>query len=311
VLALVLVLTVLSLMAGRVANLLARPLEQLAHASDRFGGGDLTFRADLGRKQRWVAAEVRDVAVRFNRMADRVEAMVRGQRELLGAISHELRSPLGRARVALEIARDRLPPAGQEARGPATALDDIERQLLAVDAILGDLLDVTRAGLADLRKETRPFLLWLSDRIGEQPSPPPVTLRAAPDVQAVALPFDAKLLGRVVHNLLVNARAHGHPEAVPLDVSVVRAGAILRVVVRDRGAGFPAGFVERAFEPFIRGDASRARPTAGAGYGLGLTIVRRIVEAHGGAAFARNAAGGGAEVGFDLPLTVGPEGPLR
>ena len=172
-LALGLVLTVLSVMAGRVANLLARPLEQLAHASDRFGGGDLTFRADLGRRQRWVAVEVRDVAVRFNRMADRVEAMVRGQRELLGAISHELRSPLGRARVALEIARDRLASGAQEPRGPAGALDDIERQLLAVDSILGDLLDVTRAGLADLRKETRPFLLWIAQRVAEHPAPRP------------------------------------------------------------------------------------------------------------------------------------------
>ena len=92
---------------------------------------------------------------------------------------------------------------------------------------------------------------------------------------------------------------------------VVRAGNIVRVVVRDHGAGFPAGFVERAFEPFIRGDASRARPTAGAGYGLGLTIVRRIVEAHGGVAFARNAPDGGAEVGFDLPIGTGAQGPLR
>src|SRR5208337_4870188 len=145
VLALVLVLTVLSLMAGRVANLLARPLEQLAHASDRFGGGDLTFRADIGRGHRWVALEVREVAVRFNRMADRVEAMVRGQRELLGAISHELRSPLGRARVALEIARDRLAGGAPAERSPAAALDDIDAQLGAIDAILGDLLDITRA----------------------------------------------------------------------------------------------------------------------------------------------------------------------
>ncbi len=90
-LGLVLVGAALSVMAGRIANLLARPLEQLANAADRFGSGDLGFRADAGRARRWVALEVHDVAVAFNRMADRVEAMVRGQRELLGAISHELR----------------------------------------------------------------------------------------------------------------------------------------------------------------------------------------------------------------------------
>ncbi len=154
-LGLVLVGAALSVMAGRIANLLARPLEQLANAADRFGSGDLGFRADAGRARRWVALEVHEVAVAFNRMADRVEAMVRGQRELLGAISHELRSPLGRARVALEIARDRLPEDAGE-RSPRGPLDDVEKQLGAVDGILGELLDVTRAGLADLRKERRP-----------------------------------------------------------------------------------------------------------------------------------------------------------
>jgi len=303
VLALVLVFTVLSLMAGRVANLIARPLEQLAHAADRFGGGDLAFRADVGRARRWVALEVREVAVSFNRMAERVEAMVRGQRELLGAISHELRSPLGRARVALEIARDRLPPTQVE-RSPASALDDVEKQLLAVDGILGDLLDVTRTGLADVRKETRPFVEWLRARTVEEAGPPAVLLDAAADVRDLAIPFDGKLLGRAVHNLLINARAHGHPDERPLEVTVARDKAVLRVVVRDRGPGFPAGFAERAFEPFVRGDVARARPTVGAGYGLGLAIVRRIVEAHGGRAFARNVepGGGGAEVGFELPI---------
>jgi len=78
---------------------------------------------------------------------------------------------------------------------------------------------------------------------------------------------------------------------------------MLRMVVRDEGPGFAPGFAERAFEPFVRGDAARSRPTAGAGYGLGLAIVRRIVEAHAGRAFAHNAAeGAGAEVGFDLPV---------
>jgi signal transduction histidine kinase len=92
-------------------------------------------------------------------------------------------------------------------------------------------------------------------------------------------------------------------------VTVTRDRAMLRVGVRDRGPGFPPGFAERAFEPFVRGDAARARPTVGAGYGLGLAIVKRIVEAHGGKAFARNVdpGGGGAEVGFELPIAPAPD----
>jgi signal transduction histidine kinase len=328
-LALALTSVVLSLMAGGAANHLARPLEQLAFAADRFGAGDLKFRATPpGRHGRWAVVEVRDVAFSFNRMADRVEAMVRGQRELLGAISHELRSPLGRARVALEIARERLPSEGgptlqtdgprpedgeAPASGAAKALDDIDAQLTSVDAILADLLDVTRAGLADLRRTTQPFVAWIRARVAEEPTPPVVELDVAPECDGLELSFDAPLLGRAVHNLLVNARAHGHPEGAPVSVRLERRPQELRLVVRDRGPGFPEGLVRgpadagggsgaRAFEPFVRGDAARSRPATGPGYGLGLAIVRRIVEAHGGRAFARNADGGGAEVGFDLPL---------
>jgi two-component system, OmpR family, sensor kinase len=301
-LALFAVMAVLSVMASRVANLLARPLEQLARAADRFGGGDLAFRADLARVSGRVALEVHEVAISFNRMADRVEAMVRGQRELLGAISHELRSPLGRARVALEIARDRLPAGVVGDRAPASALDDVDVQLGAIDAILGDLLDVTRAGLADLRKEAHDFADWLRTRVAAEPQPPTLSIEVSTQAEHVAVSFDAALLARAVHNLLLNARAHGHPVDRAVEVRVTREGDTMRVLVRDHGPGFADGFASRAFEPFVRGDAARSRPSVGAGYGLGLTIVRRVVDAHGGRAFARNAQGGGAEVGFDLPV---------
>jgi signal transduction histidine kinase len=318
--ALLAVLAVLSAMAGGVANQLARPLERLARAADRFGAGDLAFRTDVvtarhgarrAARPPWVAREVRDVAVSFNRMADRVEAMVRGQRELLGAISHELRSPLGRARVALEIARERLArninvgaSQGPDASA-AVALDDIDAQLVLIDGILGDLLDLTRASLADVRKQPLDLVPWLRERAAEEPPPPSVAFEHSASTQVVS--FDPALLRRALHNLLVNARGHGHPADRPIELhlsTTVRAGsAWARVGVRDRGAGFAPGFVERAFEPFVRGDAARARPQAGGGYGLGLAIVKRVVEAHGGRVFAgNNPTGGGAEVGFELPL---------
>jgi len=241
-------------------------------------------------------------------MAERVEVMVRGQRELLGAISHELRSPLGRARVALEIARDRLPSSEDSGveRPVSTALDDVEKQLGAVDGILGDLLDVTRAGLADLRKEKRAFIPWLRTLLAEEPASPGVTLQVDSSLEDLALPFDPPLLARAVHNLVRNARAYGHPGDQPINVRVTREVDAVRILVRDRGPGFAPGLAERAFEPFVRGDAARTR-SAGTGSGLGLTIVRSVVEAHGGQAFARNAAdASGAEVGFDLPHEVPP-----
>ena len=302
VLALLLVLAVLSAMAGAIAEQLARPLERLADAADRFGAGDLKARTQPGgTARRWVAREVLDVALSFNRMADRVEAMVRSQRELLGAISHELRSPLGRARVALEITRDRL--GGDEGARPAAAsLDEIESQLGQVDAILGDLLDVARSGLTDLRKEKLDLDDWLRTLLAKEPCPPAIDVSVEPSAVGLALSFDPSLLARAIHNLLENARAHGHPSDRPIEVHMMRVGATARIVVRDRGPGLPPGFAERAFEPFVRAEASRVRPAAGAGYGLGLAIVRRVVEAHAGRVFAGKAEGGGAEFGIDLPL---------
>jgi two-component system OmpR family sensor kinase len=289
-LALAAALAVLFLAASYVSNRLARPLESLANTAQRFGEGDLRARAESSANQpkRWMPDEVRNVAVSFDKMAERVEATVRGQRELLAAISHELRSPLGRARVALEIARD---------KAPGAHMDAIERQLGEVDAILGDLLAVTRAGLADLRREKVVLAAWLRERIAAEPTPPDIELET--DLEATEVEIDAPLLGRAIHNLFANARAHGHPEDQPLRVRAMRKEARIEIVVRDDGPGFPPEFLPRAFEPFERGDSARVR-VGGGGTGLGLALVRRIAEAHGGAAIARNVPGG-AEVAIELP----------
>ena len=308
-------LVVLAFAAGRVSNELARPLEKLEQAADRFGAGDLAFRTDLAdAPKRWVAHEVHGVALAFNKMAERVEATVRGQRELLGAISHELRSPLGRARIALEIARDRVGADDDtsSSRRPALPqLDVIENQLLEVDTILGDLLAVTRAGLADIRREPIALLAWLRARLDEEVRGGPIQLEATvgDDLEIRA---DAALLARAVHNVVANARVHGHPEAEPLVVHLSADADRVRITVRDRGPGFAADFLPRAFDPFVRGDVARVRVATG-GSGLGLALVRRIAEAHGGGAFARNVvadapagtepgeAACGAEVGIELP----------
>jgi signal transduction histidine kinase len=302
VLALLLVLGVLMTMAGIIADQLARPLERLADAADRFGGGDLKARTRAaGATGRWVAREVLEVATSFNRMADRVEAMVRSQRELLGAISHELRSPLGRAHVALEIARDRL-EAEPGSRPASTSLDEVEAQLGQVNAILGDLLDVARTGLTDLRKEKLDLAAWLRAELAKEPTPPAVDLVVDPSAGGLELVFDPSLLARVIHNLLENARTHGHPPDRAIEVRIAREGPMARIVVRDRGPGLPPGFADQAFEPFVRAEPSRTRPAAGSGSGLGLAIVRRVVEAHSGRVHARNAEGGGAEIRVELPL---------
>jgi two-component system OmpR family sensor kinase len=290
---------VLAMAARGVARRLAWPLEAVADAAERFGGGDLTARTQLAGRKRWVADEVRGVAQAFDQMAERIARVVRDQRELLAAISHELRSPLGRARVALEIARER----GGD--GAAASIEDIERQLTDVDAILGDLLAAARAGLSDVKPVATPVAAWLRARLAAEACPPAIELTS--DVtDDVAVPFDAALLNRALHNILANARAHGHPPDRPIEVSLEADANRIRIVARDHGPGFPPELLPRVFEPFVKGDAAR---TPGAGYGLGLALVRRIAEAHGGRAFAANVEAKleqgdgetGAAVGFELP----------
>ena len=124
--------------------------------------------------------------------------------------------------------------------------------------------------------------------------------------------IDAALLGRALHNLFANAWNHGHPKETPLDVTASLAGERVRIAVRDHGPGFSKAVLPRAFEPFVMG-ADSARSPGAHGMGLGLSLVRRIVEAHGGAASAVNVAEGelivGAEVSIELPLATGSSSP--
>ncbi len=295
IVALIAALLALGFVARRVSMRLALPIEHVAAAAERFGAGDLTARAGVDRMpKRWVAGEVRDLGRTFDLMADKISRVVLEQRELLAAISHELRSPMGRARVALEIARDRT-----EGSGATRSLDDLERQLVDMDAILGDLLASARAGLADVRLGPVELGAWLRERTAADPDPVDVVVEA----EATAA-IDAALLGRALHNVLTNARAHGHPKAEPIVVTMsIVEPARVRVAVRDRGKGFAPDILARAFEPFVTGaDASRSF-TSGSearGIGLGLSLVRRIVEAHGGTVTAANVAPG-AVVAFELP----------
>lgn len=304
--ALAVALLVLGVAARRVARHLSRPLEHLARTATRFGDGDLAARAGIERlPRRWVVEEVREVGRSFDGMAERIGRVVRDQRELLAAISHELRSPLARARVALELARER---AGEGATRP---IDDVERQLVQVDAILGDLLASARAGLADLRRERTSLGPWVREWAANANASANLAVAVTPAAEAVTCELDRALFGRALHNLVTNALAHGHPEDRPLLLLVDRDGDRARLVVRDEGPGFPEDLLPRVFEPFVAGKDGARTPGEG-GLGLGLSLVRRIVEAHGGTVRAENRRatdGGprgerrdeGAELRIDLP----------
>jgi len=292
-------LIVFAIAARSVSGLVVRPLERVAEAAHKLGDGDLAARAG---EVPGASGEVRDVARAFDTMAVRVERMVRDQRELLAAVSHELRSPLGRARVALELARD------QGATAPALAR--VESSMAELDGILGDLLSITRAGLSDVHREPTRLVDFLRKRLRDVEGSHVVV---AGDESVVAS-IDPALFGRAITNVVENARYHAGPGEV--EVTVEPRGERAVVSVRDHGPGLPPDLIDKAFDPFVRGDVARSRgtgaqaPGQGTGHqstGLGLAIVRRIVEAHGGSASIRNVEESGkvagAEVSIEVPAT--------
>jgi signal transduction histidine kinase len=277
-------LIVLAIAARSVSLVVVRPLERVAAAAHRFGEGELSTRA--GEDPR-ASPEVREVAKAFDTMATRVERMVRDQRDLLAAVSHELRSPLGRARVALELARD------QGADQPA--IERVDKSLVELDSILGDLLSITRAGLSDLHKQPTPLVDFLRQRFTD------TEVVVSGDEKVVAQ-VDPALFGRAVANVIENARHHAGPGEIR--VTVEPRGDRALVSVRDQGTGLSTEMLAKAFEPFVRGDAARSPKNGHQSTGLGLAIVRRVVEAHGGSASIRNVETAGKIVGAEVSIEV-------
>lgn len=271
--------------SGAIARRLSRPLGDLARVAQEIGAGKFSARVRLDCERH---GEVGVVAEAMNDMAARIEKQMADQRELLAAVSHELRTPLARLRLLTEIARD----TGTTEK----TLDEIDREVMEIDALVGDLLASSRIDFAAVT--TRPLeAIEMARRALERAGQPEDKLEA-PEVSEAPAPrveADATLLGRALANLIDNASKHGGGLSA---MRVVERGAAIAFEVDDAGPGFGPGEEERAFEPFY----SRGRSGRDAGsLGLGLALVKRIAEAHGGRAYASNRAGGGACVGLELP----------
>lgn len=276
---------VLWLLAGKLARRMTRPITALVNVVDAIGQGQLDRRAQLHPHH---DGELGALARSVNTMAERIERQVEQQRELLAVVSHEIRSPLARMRFLLESLRD------DAARDPA-AVDELEREMQGIDALVGDLLASSRMDFGAIR--TVPLdPAALAARALERAQLPPDLLSR--DGEGT-IPADATLLACALDNLLGNARKHGGAvRALRVSVSPEQ----VTFSVEDPGPGFSSDELPRVFEPFYRGDGARdaQRP----GVGLGLSLVRRIAEVHGGTATAENLDAGGARVSITLPRST-------
>jgi signal transduction histidine kinase len=258
-----------------VVRRLTRRLERLRLGVEGLGAGDLRARVPVEGKD-----EVAGLATSFNRAADRIEALVGAQRTLLASASHELRSPLARIRVALELMGAERPDLR----------DRVAKDIAELDELIGELLLASRLQTAEeLDRSEEIDLLGL---VAEEAA------RQAAEVsgEAVTVHGDARLLRRLVRNLLENAGRHGAP---PVEASVHASGGRVRLRVCDRGPGVGEDERERIFAPFYR---PASRPAAEGGSGLGLALVREIARRHGGEVRYLERDGGGSCFEVDLPL---------
>jgi signal transduction histidine kinase/CheY-like chemotaxis protein len=264
--------------------------------------GAVPFVSAEGRQL--VTVSVRDVTELKGAMEALREAD-RRKDEYLGLLSHELRNPLAPIRSAVFLL-ERADPASEGAR---RAREVIARQVSHLARMVDDLLDVSR--IARGRIELRRVRLDLSElvrRAGEDHAPLFAAAGVALDVERpdgpAPLDGDATRLAQVLGNLLQNAArftARGGRTTLALEVEGGRA----TVRVRDTGVGIPPALIDRVFEPFVQGERTLAR--SGGGLGLGLPLVKGLVELHGGSVEARSGGGGaGAEIVVRLPLATAP-----
>ncbi len=292
---LLMVLLIATALCWALARYLTAPVRRLRAATEALASGNLEVRvgASVGARR----DEIGDLARDFDRMAGRLQEMVESRERLLRDVSHELRSPLTRLNVALELARD----GGRS--GVEESLNRIQREADRLNELIGRLLALTRLeGRSPQRREPvdmRKLLEQVAADAAFEGAGRGVEVKVQAGCDAV-VQGDPDLLRSAVENVVRNAVRFTSPDST-VDIGLHRLDGKLVVTVRDRGPGVPGDHLSRLFEPFYRVESARERGAGGTG--LGLAIARRTVEGHGGRISARNHPDGGLEVTIELPAS--------
>jgi two-component system sensor histidine kinase CpxA len=294
-------LAVCGLIALLLAYFFSRPVRELRSVVRSFANGRLEARVPESKLRLPAAGanEIHSLMVDFNQMADRITGLMKAQKLLLRDVSHELRSPLARLSVALELARDQAPAPVevhlQRIEDEANQLNLLIGQLLSLSSIesLRNPVTVETVALVHLVEAHLPNLQFEASARGCS-----VSLSAlAHPVVAV----DPELIGRAIENIARNAIRYSPVDGmVEIEVSSVdeqgRTNAVVRIM--DRGPGVPEEMLTAIFRPFVRVDTSRNGGTGG--FGVGLAIAERAILLHGGQIQALPRAGGGLTIEIRL-----------
>lgn len=272
-----------------------RPLRHASRAARELarGGWPEVVPGGTGGEAGQVQRDVQHLALELRRLHEEREATA-------AAIAHELRTPLAVLQARLQAHLDGVLPLDGPATGALLAQIGVLRRL--VDDV--QTLSLSQVGRLTLRPERLDVAAWVKGRLDAGTfGPAPVELAVEPDAAPLWVDADPERLAQVLGNLLHNAAVHAGPGGA-VQVRVKPEGRYVCVQVLDRGPGFPEGAEGRVFERFYRADPSRSRHTGGSG--LGLSVVRALVEAHGGEVHAENRPRGGARVTVRFPRTGDP-----
>lgn len=280
-----LALLALTALAYRIVRSLLRPLADIRAGAIRFGEGDFSTPIEPRRRD-----ELGELAVQINRMADGLQQRLDAKRELLLAISHELRSPLTRARLNAELVAE------------SSARDALLHDLGEMRDLITDLLESERlagSGHAALNTEASDLNLLIAETMTSQFAGRAVTVEL--DSTLPSLPLDRTRIRLLLRNLIDNALRHSQHDGAPAPPSIttLRQADAIVLRVRDHGPGVDEAQLPHLGDAFYRTDSARQRSTGGVG--LGLYLCRLVAQAHGGKLTARNAQPG-LEIEVTLPL---------
>lgn len=268
---------------------LTRPLKNLKLAVQDFAKGSLDTRVieSLSRRR----DEIGELGREFDVMAERIDGLVAGEKRMLRDISHELRSPLARMQVALELARKKTAGKG------SAELNRIELEAERLDDLIAEILALVRFDSAqgDIQTESIDLVEMLASVVDDARFEGATVKLETNAIEQAEIPANAYLIHSALENVVRNAIQYTSEN---VDVILEKNGGY-RISVRDYGTGVEDAELVKLFEPFYRVEESRNRQTGG--YGLGLAIAKRAVIAHGGGISASNAGGGGLLVSITLP----------
>ena len=261
-----------------------RPLRWLQHGVERAGAGDLDYTVSTRG-----AGELQALARAFNHMTGRLKTLIQTKDRLLVDVSHELRSPITRMKVAVEFLPD------------GDAKQSIVDDLSQMESMVTAILDAARTQNTrdTIRTETTDMVRLIGELAETMAITPPGVV-FDPPAHPVVLTVDPGQIRTAIKNIIENGQKYAASQSEPVAVSIRKDPKQVAITVADRGIGIPEPERGRIFEPFYRVDPSRTRETGG--FGLGLSICKNIVEAHGGRIQLDSRPGGGTTVRVLLPI---------